>query len=346
MEMKTNFYGVVLRVMYRSGDNIIKKDQKSLVTITFISSVRRCKVDYYDQTQMPYFTNNPFYFRFTPKLKIEWPIYTPIDSSYIRDSTVLKSSFGIFGTLGSVIFDESNMSNRITINNEKTKFTLKKTSFVSTLRFSNYNVILTIGRDCSGGSGGSVGLWVWSSRCLVCSGNHGLPAVVPPTHVLQWLPKQSPNKLIEQILLLLLITLRSQPPTTSLGLFFRVIVESNWADKNTPQYYNNSLLAIPNIFRFFRYISLQDQMGCFNKFTRQKTLKRRSLPKLSTQDEDGCGPGASLGTGLTHGHPQHCSGSATFEPIPHDHDFCERVTINLLKQFALKLHSILVGGLD
>ncbi|XP_050423147.1 potassium voltage-gated channel protein Shaker isoform X9 [Adelges cooleyi] len=54
-----------------------------------------------------------------------------------------------------------------------------------------------------------------------------------------------------------------------------------------------------------------------------------SLPKLSTQDEDGCGPGASAGTGLTHGHPQHCSGSATFEPIPHDHDFCERVTINV-----------------
>ncbi|XP_015369658.1 PREDICTED: potassium voltage-gated channel protein Shaker isoform X4 [Diuraphis noxia] len=54
-----------------------------------------------------------------------------------------------------------------------------------------------------------------------------------------------------------------------------------------------------------------------------------SLPKLSTQDEDGCGPGANLGTGLTHGHPQHCSGSATFEPIPHDHDFCERVTINV-----------------
>ncbi|XP_050423141.1 potassium voltage-gated channel protein Shaker isoform X4 [Adelges cooleyi] len=59
------------------------------------------------------------------------------------------------------------------------------------------------------------------------------------------------------------------------------------------------------------------------------TATRRSLPKLSTQDEDGCGPGASAGTGLTHGHPQHCSGSATFEPIPHDHDFCERVTINV-----------------
>lgn len=59
----------------------------------------------------------------------------------------------------------------------------------------------------------------------------------------------------------------------------------------------------------------------------------RSLPKLSTQDEDGCGPGAGLGTGLTHGHPQHCSGSATFEPIPHDHDFCERVTINVSRTF-------------
>lgn len=62
----------------------------------------------------------------------------------------------------------------------------------------------------------------------------------------------------------------------------------------------------------------------------------RSLPKLSTQDEDGCGPGASLGTGLTHGHPQHCSGSSTFEPIPHDHDFCERVTINVSRLIHFK----------
>lgn len=43
----------------------------------------------------------------------------------------------------------------------------------------------------------------------------------------------------------------------------------------------------------------------------------RSLPKLSSQDEEG---GAGHGYG---GGPQH------FEPIPHDHDFCERVVINV-----------------
>ncbi|KAK6629034.1 hypothetical protein RUM43_002851 [Polyplax serrata] len=43
---------------------------------------------------------------------------------------------------------------------------------------------------------------------------------------------------------------------------------------------------------------------------------RRSLPKLSSQDEDGPTPHAF--TGVVH-----------FEPIPHDHDFCERVVINV-----------------
>lgn len=43
----------------------------------------------------------------------------------------------------------------------------------------------------------------------------------------------------------------------------------------------------------------------------------RSLPKLSSQDEEG---GAGHGFGGTHAH---------FEPIPHDHDFCERVVINV-----------------
>ncbi|XP_048506139.1 potassium voltage-gated channel protein Shaker isoform X7 [Athalia rosae] len=44
---------------------------------------------------------------------------------------------------------------------------------------------------------------------------------------------------------------------------------------------------------------------------------RRSLPKLSSQDEDGPNPHTQY-TGVTH-----------FEPIPHDHDFCERVVINV-----------------
>lgn len=48
----------------------------------------------------------------------------------------------------------------------------------------------------------------------------------------------------------------------------------------------------------------------------------RSLPKLSSQDEEG---GAGHGFG---GGPQH------FEPIPHDHDFCERVVINVRARMA------------
>ncbi|XP_050444949.1 potassium voltage-gated channel protein Shaker isoform X1 [Cataglyphis hispanica] len=47
-----------------------------------------------------------------------------------------------------------------------------------------------------------------------------------------------------------------------------------------------------------------------------RTLNQ-SLPKLSSQDEDGTNPHTQY-TGVTH-----------FEPIPHDHDFCERVVINV-----------------
>ncbi|CAH0546688.1 unnamed protein product [Brassicogethes aeneus] len=50
-------------------------------------------------------------------------------------------------------------------------------------------------------------------------------------------------------------------------------------------------------------------------FQRKKTKK--SLPKLSSQEEDGHTPHSQF-TGVAH-----------FEPIPHDHDFCERVVINV-----------------
>uniref|UniRef100_A0A1I8MXT4 BTB domain-containing protein n=1 Tax=Musca domestica TaxID=7370 RepID=A0A1I8MXT4_MUSDO len=57
------------------------------------------------------------------------------------------------------------------------------------------------------------------------------------------------------------------------------------------------------------------------KLAREALMARASfegsLPKLSSQDEEG---GAGHGYG---GGPQH------FEPIPHDHDFCERVVINV-----------------
>ncbi|XP_060832928.1 potassium voltage-gated channel protein Shaker isoform X2 [Bombus pascuorum] len=54
----------------------------------------------------------------------------------------------------------------------------------------------------------------------------------------------------------------------------------------------------------------------YRRYRRVKTTKR-SLPKLSSQDEDGPNP-----------HTQY-TGVTQFEPIPHDHDFCERVVINV-----------------
>ncbi|XP_037890480.1 potassium voltage-gated channel protein Shaker isoform X4 [Glossina fuscipes] len=54
-----------------------------------------------------------------------------------------------------------------------------------------------------------------------------------------------------------------------------------------------------------------------NFYEQKDNLYDKSLPKLSSQDEEG---GAGHGYG---GGPQH------FEPIPHDHDFCERVVINV-----------------
>lgn len=51
--------------------------------------------------------------------------------------------------------------------------------------------------------------------------------------------------------------------------------------------------------------------------TTRTSFFSRSLPKLSSQDEDGPNPHTQY-TGVTH-----------FEPIPHDHDFCERVVINV-----------------
>lgn len=45
------------------------------------------------------------------------------------------------------------------------------------------------------------------------------------------------------------------------------------------------------------------------------------MPKLSSQDEEG---GAGIGFPAMPAH---------FEPIPHDHDFCERVVINVCFSF-------------
>ncbi|XP_076287203.1 potassium voltage-gated channel protein Shaker isoform X5 [Lasioglossum baleicum] len=53
----------------------------------------------------------------------------------------------------------------------------------------------------------------------------------------------------------------------------------------------------------------------YRRYRRVKT--RRSLPKLSSQDEDGPNPHTQY-TGVTH-----------FQPIPHDHEFCERIVINV-----------------
>ncbi|XP_037911858.1 potassium voltage-gated channel protein Shaker isoform X2 [Hermetia illucens] len=57
--------------------------------------------------------------------------------------------------------------------------------------------------------------------------------------------------------------------------------------------------------------STQSQSG-----SNERTLNQ-SLPKLSSQEDEG---GVTRGFGVSHAH---------FEPIPHDHDFCERVVINV-----------------
>ncbi|KAM7349935.1 potassium voltage-gated channel protein Shaker isoform 3-T3 [Cochliomyia hominivorax] len=61
----------------------------------------------------------------------------------------------------------------------------------------------------------------------------------------------------------------------------------------------------------------EDHFQQQNPYEQKENFYEKSLPKLSSQDEEG---GAGHGYG---GGPQH------FEPIPHDHDFCERVVINV-----------------
>ncbi|XP_065578511.1 potassium voltage-gated channel protein Shaker-like isoform X2 [Artemia franciscana] len=70
-------------------------------------------------------------------------------------------------------------------------------------------------------------------------------------------------------------------------------------------------------------------MGIANKGNKQKRSqsnqgqiglpgdKSESLPKLANQDDDGTNPPANYTSG------------GNFEPIPHDHEFCERVVINV-----------------
>lgn len=99
--------------------------------------------------------------------------------------------------------------------------------------------------------------------------------------------------------------------------------------------HNSLLLARPCQWRFLSAcLSVCQRMelrslGCTVKWERMLgrmningvlaffVSRCRSLPKLSSQDEEG---GAGHGFGGTHAH---------FEPIPHDHDFCERVVINV-----------------
>ena len=48
-------------------------------------------------------------------------------------------------------------------------------------------------------------------------------------------------------------------------------------------------------------------------------LSFRELPKLSAHEEEG-----------VHQNPQY-TGQHHFHPVPHDHDYCERVVINVSK---------------
>lgn len=77
--------------------------------------------------------------------------------------------------------------------------------------------------------------------------------------------------------------------------------------------YNAHVVPIYQVIFFPTKMSCLLMLEFFQLF-----LFLRSLPKLSTQQDDD-------GTGHSHG-----PGSAQlFEPIPHDHSFCERVVINV-----------------
>ncbi|KAJ3629220.1 hypothetical protein MTP99_013625 [Tenebrio molitor] len=93
------------------------------------------------------------------------------------------------------------------------------------------------------------------------------------------------------------------------------------------------MVAVQRRTRFWRvsrlicYLGKHLLMGRYSKSElrpgkrKSKRSRRRSrvwsLPKLSSQEEDGHTPHSQF-TGVAH-----------FEPIPHDHDFCERVVINV-----------------
>lgn len=53
----------------------------------------------------------------------------------------------------------------------------------------------------------------------------------------------------------------------------------------------------------------------------------RSLPKLSSQDDEGGPTPQTL----------HLTGTGHFEPIPHNHQDCERVVINVSYKFYKKV---------
>lgn len=61
----------------------------------------------------------------------------------------------------------------------------------------------------------------------------------------------------------------------------------------------------------------------------------RSLPKLSSQDDEGPTP-----------QTLHLTGTGHFEPIPHNHQDCERVVINVsqLETFLLQVLQLLEIG--
>ncbi|KAH8026574.1 hypothetical protein HPB51_021984 [Rhipicephalus microplus] len=68
---------------------------------------------------------------------------------------------------------------------------------------------------------------------------------------------------------------------------------------------------------------VENVVGCIGE---NSACERRSLPKLSSEDATGgCEAGLSGGGGLV----SPPGGGGNFEPIPHEHDLCERVVINV-----------------
>ncbi|EEC13833.1 potassium channel, putative [Ixodes scapularis] len=88
-------------------------------------------------------------------------------------------------------------------------------------------------------------------------------------------------------------------------------------------------LRVPNWHVLGVAVLFPDSERCSTGVLSRDVLCRRSLPKLSSEDATGGCEAALSGAGLVSPSGGAGGGGGNFEPIPHEHDLCERVVINV-----------------